>query len=71
MICLRRTQDLEGIDDEFCIRCFCDTDFGDNSYVPKRYFLSRDDCQEENCVSVEEFDQLFGEVQRCGKSTNG
>lgn len=62
MICLRHTQDLEGMDDPFCVECWQED--VDHSRETPYYYLSasytdRQECMDTHCVTEEEFEQML------------
>lgn len=67
MICLRRIQDLDGVDDLHCVKCWQEKKYpygeGGGGYYLRYYYADRDECYEENVVSEEEFDVI--EKRRC------
>lgn len=65
MMCLKRMQDIDGVDDGFCVECWCcespvlDTTTGTRVLTSLAdYYADRDECFEENVVSEEEFDGI-------------
>lgn len=55
MICIKRTQDIDGDNDPYCIACW---NCGDYDYQPANYYTDREDCMTEFCVTEEEFDKI-------------
>ena len=75
MICLVRTQDLQGKDDCFCVACW-EEDIDHSGETPYYYLSSsysdREECVGENCVSEAEFELMVvrehgEEYKRTGK----
>lgn len=62
MICLKRTQDIDGKDDPFCVACWEESEEGLNDFVPSKYYVDREDCMAEFCVTEEEFDKICQKV---------
>ena len=58
MICLKRTQDIDGKDDPFSVACWEESEEGLNDFVPSKYYVDREDCMAEFCVTEEEFDKI-------------
>ena len=56
LICLKRLQALRS-NDSFCLSCWEDDNlWQDRSHRP---YLDIEECIEENCVTEEEFDELY------------
>lgn len=60
LICIYRTQDLQdGFKDEYCIRCWEETDD-----ELRRCYVDRQECFNEHAVTVEEFERMPGRRQK-------
>ena len=56
-ICLWLMYGLECVDDDVCVECW-------ESNRLSAYYCDRQECQEENCVTLEEFDELENQRHR-------